>query len=152
VLNPALLKPMQFVLQVGANMGETLTFEMPVISSLTLNLTGLDYVKNPLDGLNRVNSAISTVTGARTTLGSVSNRLEHTFSANNQLYESLVSSYSRIRDLDIARSVSSLARQQILVSSTGAMLAQANTMRQNVKWLLNGMGGGSQRLGLSGTG
>lgn len=151
LVNPDLVKPMQFVLQVGANVGETLTFEVPVISSMTLDLLGLDYVKAPTDGLNRVDKAISTVTGARATLGAVSNRLEHTFNANNLLYESLVSSYSRIRDLDIARSVSDLARQQILVSSSGAMLAQANTMRQNVKWLLNGMGG-SQRFGLSGAG
>jgi flagellin-like hook-associated protein FlgL len=41
--------------------------------------------------------------------------------------------------LDYAKEVANFTRQQILVSSSGAMLAQANNMRQHVKWLLNGL-------------
>lgn len=139
LVNPDMLKPLDFTLQVGANVGDTLKFQLPTITAYTLNLLGLDYVKKPMEALDRVSSAMSVVNDARTHLGSVNNRLEYTLTANSQTSESLMSSYSRIRDLDYARTVSDLTRQQILVSSSGAMLAQANTVRQNVKWLLNGL-------------
>jgi flagellin len=142
LVSDEMTKPLDFILQVGANTGDTLKFELPTITAFTLNLLGLDYVNKAPEALERISKALTVVNTARTTVGSVNNRLEHTLTSNSQTSESLQSSYSRIRDLDYARAVSDLTRQQILVSSSGAMLAQANTVRQNVKWLLNGLSSG----------
>ncbi|HWI60953.1 MAG TPA: flagellinolysin [Symbiobacteriaceae bacterium] len=139
VVSPDMLKPIDFTLQVGANVGDTVGFQLPVMNAMTLDLLGLDYVGKAMEALERVSSAMTIVNGARSTLGGISNRLEHTLSVNRTTSEELTASYSRIRDLDFARSLSNMTRQQILVSSSGAMLAQANTVRQNVKWLLNGL-------------
>lgn len=139
-------RPMQFVLQVGANQGDTLTFEIPVISTMTLGLIGIDVAKAAERAVKDFSTAIQIVTGARTALGTVQNRLDHVISSNNQAVIAGQSSYSRIRDLDFASEMTVLTRNQILVSSSGAMLAQANTARQNVMWLLSGVS--SQRTSL----
>lgn len=126
-------------LQVGANYGETLTIKLPEISSFSLNLLGLDMVNKASEALSKVQTAIKTVTGVRSNLGAASNRLEHTVQVDGVMGENDQASWSRIVDLDYARGVADLAKQQMLVQASGAVLAQANSTRQHVMWLLRGI-------------
>lgn len=135
-------KPLDFTLQVGANKGDTLSFSIPVVTTLTLSLIGIDVVSHADKAFKAFDGAIKSVSKARGTFGSVNNELEHTINTNTQNTISNQESISRIRDLDFAREVTNMARQQILVSSSGSMLAQANKLRQNVMWLLNGASAG----------
>jgi flagellin len=131
------------VLQVGANQPDQLSFTLPQIDTNTLNLVGIDVVNNAQNAIDRFGASIGAVSGARASLGSVSNRLEHTMAANTQADISEQSSFSRIVDLDMAHETMNLTKQQLVVSSAGSMLAQANALRQNINWLLNGLAGSS---------
>ena len=132
--------PLEVVLQVGANAYDTLRFYIPEVSTLGLGLVGVNVVSGAQEAIDKFGTAIDTVSSVRTYLGSISNRLEHTINTNEGNSESQLSGYSRVVDLDMAHDLTNLTRQQILVSSSSAMLAQANSVRQHVMWLLNGMG------------
>jgi flagellin len=140
VLWPPAIQKQNITLQVGANAGDTLTFEISEVTAYSLDLLGLEVVKHASEAIDRFHAAMQAVTGVRSSLGAIQNRLEHTINANALTSESEQSGFSRITDLDVAREVTNLTREQIMVSSSSAMLAQANTMRQNVNWLLKGLG------------
>jgi flagellin len=88
------------------------------------------------DALGSIVAALSTVTGARASLGAVVNRFEQTISNLRVTAENVEASRSRIRDADFAAETASLTRLQILQQSGTAVLVQANAMPQNVLSLL----------------
>lgn len=141
---PKLVSSTKITLQVGANTSDsnTMTFEIPEVSTYTLGLLGADVTKDATDAMNRFGQAITSVSGMRSNLGTVQIRLEHTVNSNNVTVENEKQSYSRIMDLDVALEMTNLTRQQILTASSGAMLAQSNASRQHVMWLLKGISGG----------
>jgi flagellin len=51
-------------------------------------------------------------------------------------HENQAASESRIRDLDVAAETTTMTRNRILVQAGTAMLAQANTLPQNVLGLI----------------
>jgi len=76
------------------------------------------------------------VSSARSTFGSVQNRIEHTINNLATLEENLQSSESRIRDVDMASEMVNFTKLQILQQAGVAMLAQANVAPQSVLSLL----------------
>ncbi len=82
-------------------------------------------------------SAIERVSGQRADLGAVQNRLEHTIANLGVAVENLQAAESRIRDVDMALEMANFTRNQILLQSGTAMLAQANAMPQAVLQLLS---------------
>jgi flagellin len=88
--------------------------------------------------LSNIDTAIVNVSGARSTFGSVQNRLEHTVNNLATLQENLQSSESRIRDVDMAKEMVNFTKLQILQQAGTAMLAQANQSSQGVLSLLRG--------------
>lgn len=84
-----------------------------------------------------VTDAIQQVATERATLGASASRLD--VAANTLSVEStnLESAVSRIRDVDVAVESTKFAKQNILVQSGTAMLAQANQLPQSVLKLLN---------------
>jgi flagellin-like hook-associated protein FlgL len=94
------------------------------------------FTAYPADTLLRVDSAINTLTEARSYLGAISNRLEHAYLNDNNGAENLQSAESRIRDTDMADEVTKLSKNSILVQAAEAMLAQANQSGQGVLSLL----------------
>lgn len=83
-----------------------------------------------------INAAIETVSGERSKLGAVQNRLEHTISNLDTSAENLQSAESRIRDVDMAKEMMNLTKNNILTQAAQAMLAQANQAPQGVLQLL----------------
>jgi flagellin len=136
---PPPTQPDDIILQIGANEGQTLKLAMTEVSGYSLDLMGIDVVNNAQDAIDRFGKAITTVSGVRSTLGVAGNRLEHTINSNQVMAENSQASYSRITDLDTALEMTVLTRQQVLLQSSGAMLAQANASRQHVLWLLKGL-------------
>lgn len=129
-----------FDLQVGANDDNKVRVDLPEISTLSLNLIGVDVAKYPEEAIRLFDAAISLVTAFRTQAGSMQNRLEHTIDANAKTAEAELGAYSSIVDLDFFKEMTSMTKGQILVSSSGAMTAQANTIRENILTLLNSLG------------
>jgi len=83
-----------------------------------------------------LDTAVSTVSSQRATLGAYQNRLEHTIANLSVTSENLSASESRIRDADMAQEMLGFTRSQILTQAGTAMLAQANQSSQGVLSLL----------------
>jgi flagellin len=86
--------------------------------------------------INQVDEAIKNVSNARSTFGAVQNRLEHRLNNLVTYQENLVSSESRIRDVDMASEMVNFTKLGILQQAGTSMLAQANQSPQGVLSLL----------------
>jgi flagellin len=91
-----------------------------------------------VDLMQRVDSALKSVSTMRSTFGAVQNRFESTISNLQTTSENLSASRSRIQDTDFASETASLTRGQILQQAGTAMLAQANSLPNGVLALLRG--------------
>ncbi|MGH4050361.1 MAG: flagellin Hag [Clostridium sp.] len=83
-----------------------------------------------------LDAATASVSGERAKLGAYSNRLEHTIANLGTSSENLTSAESRIRDVDMAKEMSTFSKNNILNQAAQAMLAQANQQPQQVLALL----------------
>lgn len=86
--------------------------------------------------LDTIGSAIKTKDEARAAFGYKMNRLESTQSVLNIQSENLMTSESRISDVDVATEMATMTRNQVLSQAGVAMLSQANTMPQMALSLL----------------
>jgi len=83
-----------------------------------------------------VDAAISQVSTQRAKFGALQSRFSSTISNLQTTTENLSAARSRIRDADFAVETAELTRTQILQQAGTAMLAQANSIPQNVLSLL----------------
>ena len=86
--------------------------------------------------IQTVRDAINYVSSIRGDLGAVQNRLEHTQNNLSVMAENIQDAESTIRDTDVAEEMMSYVKNNILVQSAQAMLAQANQVPQGVLQLL----------------
>ena len=86
--------------------------------------------------LTDVKAAITDLASHRANVGSNMSRLEAESSALAVQKDNLSSARSRIADVDVAVESANFARQQILVQSGTAMLAQANVLPQSALRLI----------------
>lgn len=86
--------------------------------------------------ITAVDAALNTVNGSRATLGAVQNRFESVVTSLQTSSESLSAARSRIQDTDFASETANLTKAQILQQAGMAMMAQANSLPQNVLSLL----------------
>ena len=83
-----------------------------------------------------IKSAINYVSSVRGQLGAYQNRLEHTQNNLSVMTENIQDAESTIRDTDVADEMMSYVKNNILIQSAQAMLAQANQVPQGVLQLL----------------
>lgn len=88
--------------------------------------------------LDSVEDALTYVSEQRAALGAQQNRLDYTVANLQTQAENISASKSRITDADFAAETANLTRAQILQQAGTAMLAQANSLPQNVLSLLRG--------------
>jgi flagellin len=99
-------------------------------TATVLNLTAVSSQADAVDALTSIDESINSVNLLRASLGGLVNRLEHAVSnlmvagANQQAAESF------IRDADFASETATFTRNQIILQSATAMLAQANMQQQ----------------------
>jgi flagellin len=93
-------------------------------------------VSNANTTITRVDSALSAVSGLRSTFGAIQNRFESTIASLSAVSENLEASRSRILDADFAAETAALTKAQILQQAGVAILAQANAQPQSVLALL----------------
>jgi flagellin len=135
-------------LHIGANMDQR---ERLFIGTMTAQGLGLQNPNGPphtatfisLSSPDRANMAIGMLDEAlkmvnkqRADLGAYQNRLEYAMKGLAIGAENLQASESRIRDVDMAEQMVEFVKNQILIQSSTAMLAQANTKPQTVLQLL----------------
>ena len=88
------------------------------------------------DAVKKIKDAINYVSSTRGDLGAIQNRLEHTINNLSVATENMTAAESRIRDVDMAEEMMAYTKNNILVQSAQAMLAQANQIPQGVLQLL----------------
>ena len=86
--------------------------------------------------IDKIRTAINTVSSTRGDLGAIQNRLEHTINNLGVTTENMTAAESRIRDTDMAKEMMAYTKNNILVQAAQAMLAQANQVPQGVLQLL----------------
>jgi len=88
------------------------------------------------EAIGVIKNAINYVSEIRGDLGAVQNRLEHTQNNLSVMQENIQDAESTIRDTDVADEMMKYVKNNILVQSAQAMLAQANQVPQGVLQLL----------------
>ena len=86
--------------------------------------------------IQNIKDAINTVSSTRGDLGAIQNRLEHTQNNLSVMTENIQDAESTIRDTDVADEMMAYTKNNILIQSAQAMLAQANQVPQGVLQLL----------------
>lgn len=120
---------------------EGTTFTMSGIDLTTTGYTSataaaINTTTTAAAALVAVNAAITQLSTDRATIGAYQARLNFTSEQLTISRENLDAASSRILDVDMAEESTEYAREQILVQSGTAMLAQANSMPQSVLRLL----------------
>jgi len=128
-----------FIMQVGANSGDTMAIHIGSISTMDIGLTGASIATQEVaqEAITTVNDAINIVSLRRAGLGAYQNRLEFKIQNLDNSAENLTASESRIRDADMAKLMSEFTKNNILMQASTTMLAQANALPQGVLSLLN---------------
>ena len=91
---------------------------------------------NATAAIDVIKNAINYVSSIRGDLGATQNRLEHTANNLSVMAENIQDAESTIRDTDVAEEMMAYTKNNILVQSAQAMLAQANAVPQGVLQLL----------------
>lgn len=129
-------------LQIGANEGQTMNFNIGDMSAAALGVSGqsvrVDEQDRASQAITTIDKAIEIVSKQRAELGAVQNRLEHTIANLDTSAENLQTAESRIRDVDMAAEMVEYSKNNILSQASQSMLAQANQATQGVLSLLQG--------------
>ena len=117
-------------------------------NQLRVNLSDMHTTAMGIDGvdigtqegaqaaIDVIKNAINYVSGVRGDLGAIQNRLDHTANNLSVMAENIQDAESTIWDTDVADEMMSYVKNNILVQSAQAMLAQANQVPQGVLQLL----------------
>jgi flagellin len=89
-----------------------------------------------LTAMGDLDTALTAVNGARSTLGAAQSRFDAVISNLQVAAENQTAARSRIMDADFAAETANLSRAQILQQAGTAMVAQANQLPQQVLQLL----------------
>ncbi|MGI5962415.1 MAG: flagellin [Lawsonibacter sp.] len=106
------------------------------VGSLGLTSIDISSQEGAQAAVSVIKAAIDYVSDVRGTLGATQNRLDHTINNLSVMEENIQDAESTIRDTDVAEEMMSYTKNNILVQSAQAMLAQANQVPQGVLQLL----------------
>ena len=125
-------------LQIGANTDQEMSMSinsMDTTDSWNI-LSGRIYKEGASNAITALDNALKSVSSERSKIGSNQNRLEHTINNLNTSSENLTAAESRIRDVDMAKEMMTMTKENIKAQAAQAMLAQANQAPQQVLQLL----------------
>jgi flagellin len=128
---------------VGANSNQRIRVFIQTISANALNLYSgnkkrtISTVGQANSMIGYIDSALEKLNRQRADLGAYYNRMENTIKALARSHENLMAADSRIRDVDMAAQMVEFTRDQILVQTGVAMLAQANFKPKLIMKLLD---------------
>lgn len=105
-------------------------------ASLGIDAINIGTQEGAQAAVDVIKNAINIVSDVRGTLGATQNRLDHTINNLSVMTENIQDAESTIRDTDVADEMMAYTKNNILVQSAQAMLAQANQVPQGVLQLL----------------
>ena len=105
-------------------------------TGLKINAINIQSATAAGSAISAIKAAINQVPTVRGKLGAIQNRLDHTINNLSVMTENIQDAESTIRDTDVADEMMAYTKNNILVQSAQAMLAQANQVPQGVLQLL----------------
>ena len=105
-------------------------------ASMGIDAIDISDQKGAQAAVDVIKAAINYVSDVRGTLGATQNRLDHTINNLSVMEENIQDAESTIRDTDVADEMMAYTKNNILIQSAQAMLAQANQVPQGVLQLL----------------
>jgi len=135
-------------LQIGGNMDQRERVHIGTMTAQGLGIQGTGGMPHAASfismstpdkaniSISVIDSALRKVNKQRADLGAYQNRLEYASRGLSVGAENMQAAESRIRDVDMAEEMVQFTKNQILVQSSTAMLAQANQQPQSVLQLL----------------
>lgn len=145
---PSALITSEVTIRVGANVAADPTAPDPTVDEVlryeraTNDITTATNIPTPLSdpptvlefetALSETDALLETLLTERAANGSFVNRLEISLANLQVNRENLQSAQSRIRDTDVAAETINLTRQQIILQTSTAMLAQANAQPRSI--------------------
>ena len=106
------------------------------VAALGLDKISIADPDSAAAAVDAIKDAINYVSDVRGTLGATQNRLDHTINNLAVMTENIQDAESTIRDTDVAEEMMAYTKNNILIQSAQAMLAQANQVPQGVLQLL----------------
>ena len=104
--------------------------------ALGIDALDISNIEGAQGAIQTIKDAINNVSSVRGDLGAIQNRLEHTQNNLSVMAENIQDAESTIRDTDVAEEMMKYTKNNILIQSAQAMLAQANAVPQGVLQLL----------------
>ena len=125
-------------LQIGANEGQQMKVRIAAVTTQFMYIDDVDVTRRngPEDAMDRLDDALSYVTGVRSQLGAYENRLDHTTKSLDTTEENMTSAISRIEDADMATTMVEYTKLNVLEQAGVSALAQANELPQLALQLL----------------
>ena len=120
----------------GVNAAYDLTAATIAAPTGFLNTADVTTVDNSNKVLVQIDAALQQIATSGAQLGAYQNRFTAAISGLNTDATNLTSARSSIEDTDYAQATSNLSKAQILQQASTAMVAQANTIPQNILTLL----------------
>ena len=126
-----------FTIQAGAT-SEVRVIAMEDLSAIAVELKGIqvDTGDNARDAISTIDAQLELINTARANLGAIQNRLEATSSNLTTSIENMTEAESRIRDVDVAKEMTNLAKLNLLTQTSQAMVAQAKSQPEGITQLL----------------
>ena len=129
---------------VGANKDQNMKATLEKMDAEYLGVAGSDANKSisietssdANKAVEKLDAAIEKVSNERAKYGAIQNRMEHSINNLGIASENMQAAESRIRDTDVAKEMMELSKTKIITDSSASMLAQANTMPQEVLKLI----------------
>ncbi len=120
----------------GTNNTISITLNSAGMSALGIDALNVSNAASAADALALIDTAISSTSSHRATLGAQQNRLLHTYRNLEVGLENMTAAESQIRDVDFASETAELTKNQILAQAGVSVLSQANFAPQMALTLL----------------
>jgi len=118
------------------NLNETLNLRSNTTTGLGIGNLNISTASGAIEALDKLGKAEITITNSRARVGAVQNRLTRAIQNLSVNIENLTAAVSTIGDLDVAKELTDLTKQLLLVQSSAAMVGQANIKTEGVLSLL----------------
>ena len=127
-VNITVLSAGPLVLQVGNNEGQTFNVNITKTTAESLELSHINIYTHEYanKAIEKIDAAISKISGVRSSLGAYQNRLDYTITNLETANENLTGAVSRIQDTDMAEEITEYTQQNVLSQSALQMLTKSN--------------------------
>lgn len=127
-------------IQAGAKEGQNIIIQLYDATAEKLGIMDVSVMSNTNAGksITTIDNAIDMVSEYRSHLGAMQNRLEHAMNNLDNTAENTQYAESEIRDTDIAREMMELAKDNIVMQASQAVMSQGMRNQESILQLING--------------